>query len=151
AAADSAFAADPYIREHRARSILCLPLMYQARLTGALYLENNLTARVFSPARIAVLKLVASQAAVSLENARLYRDVAQRESKIRRLVDANVIGIIFWKDEGDIVEANDAFLRMVGYERKDLVSGRVRWRDLTPPELLRQSESALAEARRTGR
>jgi predicted ATPase/signal transduction histidine kinase len=93
AAAEPSFAADPYVRQHRARSILCLPLMNQARLTGALYLENNLTARVFSSARIAVLKLVASQAAVSLENARLYRDIAEREAKIRRLVDAKVIEI----------------------------------------------------------
>ncbi|WP_455282641.1 trifunctional serine/threonine-protein kinase/ATP-binding protein/sensor histidine kinase [Cupriavidus necator] len=151
AAAEPSCAADPYIRQHRARSILCLPLMNQAKLTGALYLENNLTARVFSPARIAVLKLVASQAASSLENARLYRDLAEREAKIRRLVDANIIGIIVWNAGGDILEANDAFLRMVGYEREDLVSGRVRWRDLTPPELHQGSEQALAEAGQTGR
>nr|WP_236674507.1 ATP-binding sensor histidine kinase [Paraburkholderia hospita] len=151
AAAESTFAADPYIRQHRARSILCLPLMNQAKLTGALYLENNLTARAFSPARIAVLKLVASQAAISLENARLYRDLAEREGKIRRLVDANIIGIIVWNASGDIIEANDAFLRMVGYEREDLVSGRVRWRDLTPFELRHASENALTEAMETGR
>lgn len=145
------FSADPYIRLHRARSVLCLPLMNQAQLTGALYLENNLTAGVFSPARIAVLKLVASQAAISLENARLYRDVAVREAKIRRLVDANIIGILVWTAGGEILEANDAFLRMVGYERGDLVSGRVRWKDLTPPELYEANEHALAEARLTGR
>ena len=58
-----------------------------------LYLENNLTPRVFPPARITVLKLLASQAAISLENSRLYRDLAEREAKIRRLVDANIIGI----------------------------------------------------------
>jgi PAS domain S-box-containing protein len=125
--------------------------MNQAKLTGALYLENNLAARVFSPARIAVLKLVASQAAISLENARLYRDLAEREAKIRRLVDANIIGIIVWNVSGSILEANDAFLRMVGYEREDLVSGRVRWRDLTPPEWRQGSERALAETVQTGR
>ena len=86
-----------------------------------LYLENNLTARVFAPARIAVLKLLASQAAISLENTRLYRDLAEREAKIRRLVDANIIGIFIWDLEGRIIEANDAFLRMVGYDREDLV------------------------------
>lgn len=71
AEADPSFASDPYIRKARARSILCLPLMAQANFTGVLYLENNLAARVFNSTRIAVLKLVASQAAVSLENARL--------------------------------------------------------------------------------
>ncbi|MCO4865787.1 AAA family ATPase [Cupriavidus sp. WGlv3] len=150
AASDPSFDADPYVRQHRARSLLCMPLMHQAKPTGALYLENNLSARVFSPARIAVLKLVASQASSSLENARLYRDLAEREAKIRRLVDANIIGIIVWNADGDIIEANDAFLRMVGYEREDLVSGRVRWTDLTPVELRADSEQALAHAVRTG-
>ncbi|MGF6200024.1 PAS domain S-box-containing protein [Pseudomonas laurylsulfatiphila] len=151
ASTDPAFAADPYIHQRGARSILCLPLMNQAKLTGALYLENNLVAGAFSPARIAVLRLLASQAAISLENARLYRDVAEREAKIRRLVDANIIGIIVWSTNGEIIEANDAFLRMVGYERDDLVSGRVRWHDMTPPERRAESEEALATAVRTGR
>jgi PAS domain S-box-containing protein len=147
---EASFAADPYIRQHRARSILCLPLMNQAKLVGALYLENNLTACVFSPARIAVLKLVASQAAISLENARLYREVAEREAKIRRLVDANIIGIVVWNAEGDIIEANDAFLRMLGYTQEDVVSGRLRWRDLTVPEFRELSERSMLEAVRTG-
>ncbi|WP_338581786.1 AAA family ATPase [Pseudomonas sp. MAG733B] len=85
AVTEAAFSTDPYIRQHRARSILCLPLMNQAKLTGALYLENNLTAGVFSPDRIAVLKLVASQAAISLENTRLYREVAERERRYREV------------------------------------------------------------------
>ncbi|WP_238263554.1 trifunctional serine/threonine-protein kinase/ATP-binding protein/sensor histidine kinase [Cupriavidus pauculus] len=148
---DSSFAADPYIRQHRTRSILCLPLMNQAKLTGALYLENNLTTRVFTPARIAVLRLVVSQAAISLEIARLYRDVAKREEKIRRLVDANIIGIILWNASGEILEANDAFLRMVGYQRDDLVTERLRWTDLTPPEWREGDERALREIAETGR
>ncbi|CDF85698.1 PAS domain S-box [Pseudomonas knackmussii B13] len=150
AMAEPAFTTDPYVRQHGARSILCMPLMNQAKLTGALYLENNLSAGVFSPARIAVLRLLASQAAISLENARLYRDAAEREAKIRRLVDANIIGIIVWSAGGEIAEANDAFLRMVGYERDDLLSGRVRWHDMTPPESLALSQAHLATAIRTG-
>lgn len=150
AVSEPAYFLDPYIRERRARSVLCLPLMNQAKLTGVLYLENNLAAHVFNPARIAVLKLVASQAAASLENARLYRTIEEREAKIRRLVDANIIGIIVWNANGDIIEANDAFLRMVGYDRDEVVSGRMRWRDLTSDESLEQSEHALAEALRVG-
>jgi PAS domain S-box-containing protein len=136
ASAENPFSADPYLRQQHARSILCLPLLNQTTLIGMLYLENNLAPRVFAPARIAVLKLLASQAAISLENTRLYRDLAEREAKIRRLVDANIIGICIWELEGRIIEANDAFLHLVGYDREDLVSGRVRWTDLTPPEWL---------------
>ena len=145
AAAQPPFAADPYIRQRQARSILCLPLINQAKLIGVLYLENNLTPRVFAPARIAVLKLLASQAAIALENTRLYRDLEEREAKIRRLVDANIIGIFIWELEGRILEANDAFLRMVGYDREDLVSGRVRWTDLTPPEWRDRDARAVEE------
>jgi PAS domain S-box-containing protein len=140
AAAQPAFADDPYIRERRARSILCLPLITQAKLIGVLYLENNLAPRVFALARSSVLKLLASQAAISLENARLYNDLQEREAKIRRLVDANIIGIIIWEIGGRILEANDAFLRMVGYDRQDLVSGRLRWTDLTPTEWLERHD-----------
>ncbi|HTR14115.1 MAG TPA: AAA family ATPase [Roseiarcus sp.] len=136
AAAKSSFSADPYIRQSQARSVLCLPLLNQAKLVGALYLENNLAPRVFAPARIAVLKLLASQAAISLENTYLYRDLAEREARIRRLFDANIIGIFIWDFEGRIVEANDAFLAALGFSRQDLVSGALKWTDLTPPEWL---------------
>jgi PAS domain S-box-containing protein len=140
AAAENPFAADPYLHQHQARSILCLPLLNQSKLIGLLYLENNLAPHVFTPARFAVLKLLASQAAVALENTRLYRDVVEREAKIRRLVDANIIGIFLWESEGQVIEANDAFLRMVGHDREDLVAGHLRWTDLTPPEWRKRHE-----------
>jgi PAS domain S-box-containing protein len=150
ASAATPFSADPYILQCNARSILCLPLMNQAKLTGVLYLENNLTSRVFTPNRIAVLKLLASQAAISLENTYLYSDLAEREAKIRRLVDANIIGIFIWNLQGQIEEANQAFLKMVGYDQADLVSGSVRWRELTPLEWRERDAQALVEVSMTG-
>src|SRR4029077_15107866 len=107
------FSADSYVRQHHARSLLCLPLINQAKLVGLLYLENNLSPDVFTPTRIAALDLLASQAAISLENTYLYRDLQERESKIRRLVDANIIGVVIWDLQGEIVEANEAFLQML--------------------------------------
>jgi predicted ATPase/GAF domain-containing protein len=71
ASAQQPFAADAYVRERHAHSVLCVPLLKQAALIGVLYLENNLTPHVFTPSRLTVLKLLASQAAVALENARL--------------------------------------------------------------------------------
>jgi PAS domain S-box-containing protein len=150
AAGAGPFTGDEYIRRQRARSILCLPLVKQARLVALLYLENNLAIGVFTPAKIAVLKVLASQAAMSLENSRLYRELEQREAKIRRLVDANVVGVLVSDDDGRIVEANDAFLEMVGYARDDLTSGRLRWPELTPPESRVASERAVAQLRATG-
>ncbi|WFU39140.1 AAA family ATPase [Bradyrhizobium sp. CB82] len=150
ALAEDSFSADLYVRQNRARSILCLPLLNQAKLIGVLYLENSLSSHVFVPARIAVLKLLASQAAISLENTSLYRDLAQREAKIRRLVDANIIGIFISRRDGRIVEANDAFLKMVGYDREDLAAGRLHWTDLTPPQWLDTTARALEEIDATG-
>lgn len=72
------------------------------------------------------------------------------ESKIRRLVDANIIGIVFWNLEGRVIEANEAFLGMVGYGREDLVSGRVSWREITPDKWREADEQALAELAATG-
>ncbi len=82
--------------------------------------------------------------------ATLHREIEEREAKIRRLVDANIIGIVIWNREGQVLEANEAFLRMVGYDREDLVSGRVRWTDLTPPEWRDRAAQALTELRKTG-
>ena len=144
------FSEDPHIREHHARSILCLPLINQAKLIGVLYLENTLTPHVFNPTRIAVLKLLASQAAISLENTRLYRDLEEREARIRRLVDANIIGIFIWTLEGGIIEANEAFLQMVQYDREDLALGRVSWTGLTPVEGRERDERSVAELKATG-
>jgi PAS domain S-box-containing protein len=150
ASVQTPFSVDPYIVECRAHSVLCLPLVNQTRLFGILYLENNLTPYVFTPGRVAVLKVLASQAGISLENSRLYRDLEDREGKIRRLFDANILGLFIWNLEGAIVEANEAFLRMLQYDRDDLVSGRVRWTDLTPTEARERDERGVTELKETG-
>jgi PAS domain S-box-containing protein len=72
------------------------------------------------------------------------------EAKIRRLVDSNIIGICVWNLEGDIIEANEAFLHMLKYSREDLISGRVRWMDLTPAKWRDRDERAVAELKATG-
>src|SRR5271156_4982432 len=103
AAAQARFAADPYFRQHKEGSILCLPLLNQAKLVGVLLLETPLASGVFTPARVTVLKLVASLAASALENSRLYGDLLEREAKVRRLVDANIIGIFIVDIAGPIL------------------------------------------------
>jgi PAS domain S-box-containing protein len=67
-------------------------------------------------------------------------ELRRSETKIRRLVDANIIGIFFFAADGRIMEANDAFLQIVGYDREDLASGHLRWLELTPPEWLARDE-----------
>jgi PAS domain S-box-containing protein len=72
------------------------------------------------------------------------------EAKIRRLVEANVVGIVMWNLEGAITAANEAFLHMVQYAREDITSGRVRWTDLTPAEWRGHDERGVAELKASG-
>jgi PAS domain S-box-containing protein len=150
ASGDDQFLADDYVRRKRARSILCLPLLRETTLVGALYLENNLAVNVFAADRIVVLKLLAAQAAISLENVRLYDELQDREGKIRRLFDSNFIGLVMWRgDDGKCIDANDAFLRIIGYGREAVESG-LDWRELTPPEWHPITEQRVLEMRATG-
>ena len=84
------------------------------------------------------------------ERKRAEQALREREAKIRCLVDANVIGIFIWDFEGQILEANDAFLRMVGYDREDLASGRLRWTELTPPEWEERDAVLAQQQKMTG-
>jgi formate hydrogenlyase transcriptional activator len=80
-------------------------------------------------------------------------DITERktaEDNIRRLVDAGILGIFFANADGRIVEANQAFLQLLQYDREDLVSGRLRWADLTPAEWRERDERALTEFLETG-
>jgi PAS domain S-box-containing protein len=74
------YSEDEYLRQKRTRSVLCVPIVTQTKLVGALYLENNLTPRAFTSDRVTVLELLASQAAISLENAGLYSDLQRSEA-----------------------------------------------------------------------
>jgi PAS domain S-box-containing protein len=84
ASVQGSYSEDPYVRRHRLRSVLCLPLMKQTALIAVLYLENNLASGVFTPARSAVLTLLASQAAISLENAYLYSDLRRANANLQQ-------------------------------------------------------------------
>ena len=134
ASVENPFSRDPYISHDHPRSILCLPLVNEAKLTGLLYLENRATSRVFTPSRIAVLKLLASQAAISLENARLHtalmnenRDRQQAEDALRaseerwRSLFENVpVGVMLLGPGNRYVAANRAFQAMVGFSEAEL-------------------------------
>ena len=78
------------------------------------------------------------------------REIEQREAKIRRLVDANIIGIIIWNMDGKILDANSEFLRIVGYDQQDLLSGRVSWADMTPPEWRDRDALTISELKNKG-
>src|SRR3982074_1851715 len=84
ASTQNLFSQDEYVRQRGPRSVLCLPLVKQVNLVGILYLENSLAPRVFTPKRLAMLEMLASQAAISLDHARLYAELTQENSDRRK-------------------------------------------------------------------
>ena len=137
--AQNPFSGDPYIREKRARSILCLPLVKQTKLVGVLYLENNLASHVFTPARILLLELLTSQAAISLENARLYANLLTSEERWRNLFENVPVGVALVDSRRRYVAANPAFQRMTGYSESELQC-------FSPADITHEDDRAATEA-----
>jgi PAS domain S-box-containing protein len=102
------YSEDEYVQQKHPRSVLCLPIVKQTKLIGALYLENNLTPRAFTSDRVSVLELLASQAAISLDNANLYAGLKRSEAYLAQgqaishtgSFGRNVLtGEIYWSEE----------------------------------------------------
>jgi PAS domain S-box-containing protein len=85
------------------------------------------------------------------ELVRTTQALKESEAHLRRLIDANVIGVYFWEERGRVTQANDAFLELVGVTRAEILSGAISWRELTVPEFRPLDERALAELRASGR
>lgn len=116
AAQEGMFTNDSYVKSRRSRSILCAPILHKSELIGALYLENNLISKAFTPERLEVLKVLSSQIAISLENARLYGDLKEAEEKYRGIFENAVEGIYQTTPEGRFRSANPAMARIFGFE-----------------------------------
>ncbi|EGK86803.1 GAF domain-containing protein [Microcoleus vaginatus PCC 9802] len=102
AANDPKFAHSPYIKVHKPKSILCFPLQHQGKLAGIIYLENNLTTEAFTSDRVELLNLLSSQAAISIENARLYNNLTELNQAFERFVPRQFLQILDKKSIIDV-------------------------------------------------
>ncbi|MFC1849153.1 AAA family ATPase [candidate division CSSED10-310 bacterium] len=109
------FAQDPYWSRKKVQSLLCIPITRQTRFIGLLYLENNEVPGAFTPARVEVLHILASQAAISLENAQLYQDIKESEIKFRGLFENSTDGIFQMSASGQILAVNPSLVKILGY------------------------------------
>ncbi len=139
------------------RGLLGAPLFGRGGEPIGLIMVTGKNGGEFTEEDEALLEQLASVASLGLQHIEARReaerraqDLAESESKLRRLVDSNVIGVIFSDASGGIRDANDAFLGMVGYTREEVRSGKVRWSDMTPPEFRPLDEMAMEEAARRG-
>ncbi|MEG4427909.1 MULTISPECIES: AAA family ATPase [unclassified Microcoleus] len=100
------FTQDAYIKTQQPKSILCAPLINQGQLIGIVYLENNLADGVFTPDRLELIKLLSSQAAIALTNARLYTQVQSTQNRLNKFLNAIPLGISVHDAKGQLVYAN---------------------------------------------
>ncbi len=106
ASSEGVFTTDTYILNRRPKSVLCTPIVHQCKLIGILYLENNLTRSAFTPERVEVLQLLSSQAAISIENARLYNDLENYSRTLEAKVEERTLEL--QEEIGDRKRAEEA-------------------------------------------
>ena len=130
ASTDSVYLADEYVRQNRSKSVLCLPIVKQAQTVGALYLENNLASHAFTPDRAAVLDVLASQAAISLENAALFTDLQLQVGLLQHLP------VSTWtlKPDGTPEFVNQVWLEFAGQTLDFVRSHPAAWITAVHPE-----------------
>ncbi|MFC2055284.1 AAA family ATPase, partial [Chloroflexota bacterium] len=125
------FSNDPYIQSHQAKSLLCAPLINQGKINSILYLENNLASYVFSPQRVQLLQLLSSQMAISIDNARIHRQLEElleerskalssAEAQIRAILESSPLGIALTSSEGEFLSINKALQNMLGISENEL-------------------------------
>ncbi|HTY23622.1 MAG TPA: PAS domain S-box protein [Desulfomonilaceae bacterium] len=116
------FVNDAHVRNKRTKSLLCLPLVSRGRLMGILYSENNLATQVFNPGRVRLLEMLLSQAAISLENARMYETVRESEERHRVTLQTAMDGFFRTDLKGRFIEVNETYCRMSGYSELELLT-----------------------------
>jgi PAS domain S-box-containing protein len=130
--------------------IVALAVVLEMAL-GSIFVSGRFSLGFYAGRLFSLLTATIVLVVLLVETMRFHANVARsKERKIRRLVDANILGICISNLEGAIIEANDEFLRMLQYSREDVASGRLRWTDLTPAEWREQSERSVAELHSTG-
>jgi len=127
------FTDDAYIQQYQCQSIACTPLLNQGKLQGIIYLENNLTTGAFTQKRMALLRTLATQAAISLENARLYNKIATLNEAYERFIPAQFLSFLDKKSIVD-VKLGDQVEREMTVLFADIRDFTTRSEQMTPAE-----------------
>jgi predicted ATPase/signal transduction histidine kinase len=135
ASADEQYASDEYVRSNGPRSVLCLPIFKEQAVIGVLYLENNLATRAFTPGRVAVLDFLASQAAIWLENARLYSELRRSETWLREAQFLSATGSFYWHVPTGAIEFSDQMYRIYELDPRQKVTPELLAERFHPDDL----------------
>src|ERR1700722_4610479 len=149
ASVENLYSQDEYVRAKRPRSVLCLPIIKQTKLIAALYLENNLTPRAFTSDRVALLEMLAAQAAISLENADLYSGLQRSEAHLAQGQNISHTGSFGWRVlNGDIYWSEETY-KIFEYDRALKPTLEFVYQRIHPDDrdLVQQTIDRAAEAR----
>ncbi|MEG4303486.1 adenylate/guanylate cyclase domain-containing protein [Microcoleus sp. D3_18a_C4] len=108
------FTNDPYIQKNQPKSILCVPLINQSQIVSIVYLENNLTAGAFTPERVELLKVLSGQAAISIQNSKLYTEVRESENRLAQFLEAIPVGVSVLDASGKFYYSNRVAIQLLG-------------------------------------
>lgn len=153
------------IRQMNATSGMVVPIPGRGRVLGAITFLSAESGRRYNRVDLALAEDLARRAGLAIENAQLYRaaqeEIAERkrtqealrrsEERFRQVSESGIVSLAFFDLSGRITDANDAFLKMIGYTREELLEGKVRWDQLTPPEWLERTQQAIQEFKTRGR
>jgi len=121
ASKEKLFAKDPYIVKHSPKSVICMPVAHQHHLTAVMYLENNLSQNVFTPKRQEILKVIASQAAISIDNALLYEELKDTEQRLNHLLKTANEGFLSIDINAAVTDVNPEMCRILGRKRDTVI------------------------------
>ena len=153
------------IRRIKATSGMVVPIPGRGQVLGAITFLSAESGRRYNRVDLALAEDLARRAGLAIENAQLYRaaqeEISERkrtqealrrsEERFRQVSESGIVSLAFFDLSGRITDANDAFLKMIGYTREELLEGKVRWDQLTPPEWLERTQQAIQEFKTRGR
>ena len=132
AAHEGEFISDHTIQRRKSRSVLCMPLINLGRISGILYLENNLTPDAFTPGHVELLKLLSSEMAMALDNAQVYHNLELGEKRFRATFEQAAVGIAHVSPEGRFLRINQKYCDIVGYSYEETL--QLTFQDITYPD-----------------
>ncbi|NKE72211.1 PAS domain S-box protein [Candidatus Manganitrophus noduliformans] len=153
------------IQQMNAISGMVVPIPGRGRVMGAITFISAESGRRYNRVDLALAEDLARRAGLAIENAQLYRaaqeEIAERkrtqealrrsEERFRQVSESGIVSLAFFDLTGRITDANDAFLKMIDFTREELLEGKVRWDQLTPPEWMERTRQAVQEFKTRGR
>lgn len=130
-------------------SLIMVPLTIGKKNIGVITLVSTESKKRFNKEDLQMAQELAARASLAIQNAKLYEEVEQKEKQFSALYNSNIIGVLYIDLQGHIKSANDAFLNMIGYSKKDLKNG-LRWDDLTPKEYKETDKRKVEELSKYG-